>query len=172
MLIIFTVVFSITQQWYLPTAREGNIFIGVCHSLYNRSYGYSVTAHPCYSTVDTHRTGMLSCYHFYTCLSFCSHGGLPGPYPLGRLRGLAGGLQPHTQGELWGSSRGREFPRPGGISRPKPGGEYPSIHWGRPPPPADGYCCGQYASYWNAFLLVTEIVLRSMVENFVSDSII
>ena len=21
-----------------------------------------------------------------------------------------------------------------------------------PPPPADGYCCGRYASYWNAFL--------------------
>ena len=21
-----------------------------------------------------------------------------------------------------------------------------------PPPPADGYCCGMYASYWNAFL--------------------
>ena len=21
------------------------------------------------------------------------------------------------------------------------------------PPPADGYCCGRYASYWNAFLL-------------------
>ena len=23
----------------------------------------------------------------------------------------------------------------------------------RPPPKADGYCCGRYASYWNAFLL-------------------
>ena len=23
----------------------------------------------------------------------------------------------------------------------------------RHPPPADGYCCGRYASYWNAFLL-------------------
>ena len=23
----------------------------------------------------------------------------------------------------------------------------------RPPHPADGYCCGRYASYWNAFLL-------------------
>ena len=22
-----------------------------------------------------------------------------------------------------------------------------------PPPPRDGYCCGRYASYWNAFLL-------------------
>ena len=23
-----------------------------------------------------------------------------------------------------------------------------------PPPPRDGHCCGRYASYWNAFLLV------------------
>ena len=29
-----------------------------------------------------------------------------------------------------------------------------SVWTGRhpPPPPADGYCCGRYASYWNAFL--------------------
>ena len=32
-------------------------------------------------------------------------------------------------------------------------GVYSSMHWGRHPPPADGYCCGRYASYWNAFLL-------------------
>ena len=25
------------------------------------------------------------------------------------------------------------------------------------PPPADGYCCGRYASYWNAFLLIFNI---------------
>ena len=25
----------------------------------------------------------------------------------------------------------------------------------RHPPPADGYCCGRYASYWNTFLLST-----------------
>ena len=23
------------------------------------------------------------------------------------------------------------------------------------PPPQDGYCCGRYASYWNAFLFIT-----------------
>ena len=41
------------------------------------------------------------------------------------------------------------------------GGVYPSMHGGRhplppgqtPPRPADGYCSGRYASYWNAFLL-------------------
>ena len=30
-------------------------------------------------------------------------------------------------------------PAPGGVETP-------------PPPKADGYCCGRYASYWNAFL--------------------
>ena len=42
-------------------------------------------------------------------------------------------------------------PRPGGMSRPR---RCVSNHALRqtPPPPADGYCCGRYASYWNAFL--------------------
>ena len=81
-----------------------------------------------------------------------------------------GGLQAHTQGGSWGVWPGgvsRPTPRggswgvwPGGVSRPipkgvsrhTPTGGYPSMHWGRHPPPADGYCCGRYASYWNAFL--------------------
>ena len=46
---------------FLPTAREGNVFTGICNSVHNRPYGYSVTAHPCYSAVGTHPTGMLSC---------------------------------------------------------------------------------------------------------------
>ena len=29
-----------------------------------------------------------------------------------------------------------------------------------PPPPADGYCCGRYASYWNAFFLIVQMVRR------------
>ena len=45
----------------LPTAREGNVFTGICHSVQNCPHGYLVTAHPCYSTVGTHPTGMLSC---------------------------------------------------------------------------------------------------------------
>ena len=36
-------------------------------------------------------------------------------------------------------------------SRHSPGQTAP---WADPPPPADGYCCGWYASYWNAFLFV------------------
>ena len=33
---------------------------------------------------------------------------------------------------------------------PAPGGAYSQGAWWRPP--RDGYCCGRYASYWNAFL--------------------
>ena len=57
-----------------------------------------------------------------------------------------GGLQAHTQGEVEG-----DLAR--GVSSPTPRGVYPSMHWGRPPPP-NGYCCGQYTSYWNAFLFL------------------
>ena len=41
----------------------------------------------------------------------------------------------------------------GGVSRPTPrgGGCIPACTEADPKP--DGYCCGQYASYWNAFLL-------------------
>ena len=52
---------SYTHIFLLPTAREGNVFTRVCHSVHNRSHGYSVTAHPCYSVVGMHSTGMLSC---------------------------------------------------------------------------------------------------------------
>ena len=31
--------------------------------------------------------------------------------------------------------------------------------WWRPPPPADGYCCGWYASYWHAFLCELNLVI-------------
>ena len=53
--------FKINDIYLLPTAREGNVFTGVCHSVHNRPHGYSVTAHPCHGTVGTHPTGMLSC---------------------------------------------------------------------------------------------------------------
>ena len=52
---------------FLPTAREGNVFTGVCHSVHHRPHGYSVTAHPCYSVVGAHRTGMLS----WLCMCVC-----------------------------------------------------------------------------------------------------
>ena len=69
-------------------------------------------------------------------------GGSPGPYPGGRLGSLAGG------------SPG---PYPRGVSRPRPGVcmcvSQHALRLTPPPPPTDSYCCGQYASYWNAFLL-------------------
>ena len=59
-------------------------------------------------------------------------GGSPGPHLRGKLRRIwPGGLQAHTQGGLL------------------PGGCLLQGVWR---PPHDGYCCRQYASYWNAFL--------------------
>ena len=77
-----------------------------------------------------------------------------------------GGLQAHNQGGSWGGSGPGLHPRGelrGIWSRPTTKGELRGI-WSRPtpkgevegnwpgPPPPDGYCCGRYASYWNAFL--------------------
>ena len=46
--------------------------------------------------------------------------------------------------------------------RPDPGleGCIPACIEADTPPPGDGYCCGRYASYWNAFLFL--ITLKSM----------
>ena len=87
--------------------------------------------------------------------------GSPGPQPRGKLWRIWGGLQAHIQRGSWGGSGQGGFPGPHprgklrgiwprGVSRPTPRGVYPSMHWGRPP--LNGYCCGRYASYWNAFL--------------------
>ena len=81
----------------------------------------------------------------------------PGPHPGGKLRGLpwGGGSRPTPRGEVEGSGLGglQAHTQGGGVfSRPTPGG-YPSMHWGRHPPPTHSSCCRQYASYWNAFLL-------------------
>ena len=51
--------------------------------------------------------------------------------------------RPTAKGEVEGDLSGG-----GGVSAPEgvpaPGGDTPH----------DGYCCGRYASYWNAFLLL------------------
>ena len=73
---------------------------------------------------------------------------IPGLHPRGKLRGLA---------------RGISRPTPGGVSPgPQKGGGLLREQWGSAPggacsggvwsPPCDSYCCGRYASYWNAFL--------------------
>ena len=58
------------------------------------------------------------------------------------LRGW-GGISTHPR------TKGRHFPRTKGRH-----------------PPGDGYCCGRYASYWNAFLLLLSIYsyIPSIVE--------
>ena len=68
----------------------------------------------------------------------------PDPHPGGSLRGLAGGVsRPTPRVEVQGSGQeGSPGPHPGGGSQ----------HALRQIPPPDGYCCGWYASYWNAFL--------------------
>ena len=73
----------------------------------------------------------------------------PGPHPRGKLRGIRSRptpkgeiegdqIQAHTQGGNWGGAHTQ-----GGNW----GGSDPD-----PPSPNDDYCCGRYASYWNAFL--------------------
>ena len=101
------------------------------------------------------------------CQSFCSRGGVSRPTHRERLRGLARGVSkptPTPRGRLGGLAGGSSGPHPAG-SRPTPGGcpgqgTLAQVQGGgsqhalrQTTPPADGYCCGQYASYWNAFLL-------------------
>ena len=90
----------------------------------------------------------------------------PGGTCLGGVPAL-GGVCSSGGGGVW--SRGLEggVPAPGGVSGPggipAPGGGGGCLlpgeggAWWRPP--RDGYCCGRYASYWNAFLL-SEIFSR------------
>ena len=88
--------------------------------------------------------------------SFCSRGGggwypsmpcrSPGPHPGGRSRGLVGWGSPGPHpGEVEGSGWG-------GLQAHTQGCVSQHALRQTPPPPADGYCCGRYASYWNAFL--------------------
>ena len=88
----------------------------------------------------------------------------PSPHPRGSLMGLAkggfpgphpGGVQAHTQGDLqahtWGVSQAHT--QGVGVSRPTPRrGVFQ--HALRQTPLADGYCCRQFASYWNTFLFL------------------
>ena len=64
---------------------------------------------------------------------------------LGGVPGLGGGLPcPGVSGLRRCAWSGRV---------PGPGGSTPGGPARRPPLKADSYCCGRYASYWNAFLL-------------------
>ena len=79
---------------------------------------------------------------FYRCLSV-HVGGCPGPGPGGVYPGGCPG-----PGMGGGVGWGCPGPGPGGVSQ----------HALRQTPPsADGYSCGQYTSYWNAFLFLCKM---------------
>ena len=99
--------------------------------------------------------------YFYTCLSVHRGGGW---YPSMHCRFLSTGVvsqhalqvsRPTPRGEVEGSGLkggGSPGPHPGGLQAHTWG--WVSQHALRQTPlQADGYCCGQYASCWNAFLL-------------------
>ena len=103
------------------------------------------------------------------CQEFCSQGeGVSRLTPGGMLGGSGRGDPGSHLAGCWGSGWG--------VSRPTPKGDVGGSGWGsvqahswecpgpgrgiesqhalrQTPSPADGYCCRQYASYWNAFLL-------------------
>ena len=96
----------------------------------------------------THPTGMHSCY---TCLSFCSQEG---------SASVRAGIPPPPQSRPHGADT------PGDQASPRADTSWEQTHSRTrhpapgtdplPPPPTpthkDSYCCGRYASYWNAFL--------------------
>ena len=72
---------------------------------------------------------------FYSCLSFCSQGG--------SSASVHAGIPPRRPGT---HPLGADPPRPDtplAADTPRE----------QTPPSPDGYCCGRYASYWNAFSL-------------------
>ena len=116
------------------------------------------------------------------CQEFCSQGGSPGPHPGGRLgvwRRESPG--PHPVGRLVGLAGGSPCPHLGGVSKPTPRGMgvfrptargclqaqaqgcIPACTEADPPAPADGYCCGRYASYSNAFLFTDEFGFTDVI---------
>ena len=85
-------------------------------------------------------------------------GGCPGPSPGGGWGILLGGVsKPRPRRRLGVWPGGCPGPGPGGlawgVSRPRPRGGVSQHVLRQTPPSADSYCCGRYASYWNAFLL-------------------
>ena len=104
--------------------------------------------------------------YFYTCLSFCLQGGgvsfsacwdtTPPGAGTGTPRDQAPPRTRHPHPPDQAPPRTRHPPEPGTplLDQASP--------WDQAPPPPgsrDGYCCGRYASDWNAFLLCGEFTL-------------
>ena len=83
------------------------------------------------------------------------------PRPRGRLGGLAGGLSRPTPGGRLGGVQAHTWgvQAQGCVSQ----------HALRQTPPADGYCCRRYTSYWNAFLLNSFTVIFKPSVRLVAD---
>ena len=105
-----------------------------------------------YRCLSVHRGG---------CLPQCMLGDPPTPAketPQGDPLPRRPPLQAHTKGGNWGGSGPGPHPRGkmrGIRSRHTPKGGIQGFRGIRTrlPPPLINYCCGRYASYWNAFLL-------------------
>ena len=77
---------------------------------------------------------------------------MPCRYPRGVSR-------PTARGEDEGSGLGvSPGPNPRGTFRPTLGVAQNALR--QTPLLADGYCCGQYACYWNAFLFMLQLLLE------------
>ena len=131
---------------FLPSATklgQSYVFTHVCDSVHR-----GVVSQHALQVVSQHALQQVSGRGgIHTCLAAGLQGGWvvsqhalqdSRPTPRGEVQGSdqPGGLQAHTQGVSPG-------PHPRG---------YPNMHRGRPPPMATA--AGQYASYWNAFLLL------------------
>ena len=146
--------------------RSMNITCGMVHTLDNMSARVSTNYKSSNRISKTYYCLQQSCGKVIfseVCVKNSVHKG-------GGIPACIACLQAHSQGASWGVW-------PGGISRPTHRGKLRGLAWGvsmptpggspgphlrvsqhalsalRQTPPADGYCCGWYASYWNAFLL-------------------
>ena len=123
------------NQGIIITARkrslgQGNIFAPVCHSV--QGGGWYPSMH-CRS------------YHSMPCSSLLGGG------EVGGIPACLAGFQAYTQGWCLGGS-GQGVPALEGAAQ----GD--ACSGGGVWTPRDGYCCGRYASYWNAFLFYLNFI--------------
>ena len=119
---------------------------------------------PCKEYIYRPQTKFAKVMFLHLSVILFTWGGLPGEgCPGPGLEGVCPGV---VEAQAWGVSRPRPrgCPGPGlGHPGPVPGGgqaqrdvcvSQHALRQKLPPPPADDYCCGRYASYWNACLLL------------------
>ena len=134
--------------------EQGNVFTGVCDSVQGGGGAWS------------QRVCLVS---GGGCLVPGGYGpSMPcrfsGPHSRGKFRGiwLGGGLQAHTQGGklrgIWSRPTLKGEVEGYLVQAHTQGGSWGGSGPGPPHPPRDGYCCGRYTSYWNAFLLMFQLV--------------